>query len=267
MAEMAAAQSNEDLLLHYCQCMEGMKISVLSDFAHNDILRQQIALLFAQAQRGAEMLLVRGEPVLRAVDAPVQKLPALWRLLQNPALLYGVLGAGAVVSLFSNLRALLFFGLAAALVYLREGRKDEQKQSWTAAYELRLEALEAYIERQAQLLDAHVQDLCALLEDASAPLPELTLERDVMTLCQYVWAGAHEGCSLDSALNAAEKVIERSELEWAEYSEKTRRLYEVMPTRRESRTVYPALIKKTDGTLAQRGQRLENRERSYGRLL
>ena len=90
-------------------------------------------------------------------------------------------------------------------------------------------------------------------------MPDLPLDGDLMGLCQQVWAGTKQSQSLEGALNAAERLLERSELEWLEYSEETRHFYEVMPTRRESRTVYPALVKKSDGTLASRGQRLENR--------
>lgn len=262
MAEMTAAKSNEELLHSYRRCMEDIKMSVLADMAQDSILRQQVTLLFLQAECGAEMLLARGEPVLRARSVHEQRQPAIWRLLRFPALLYGVLGCGAAACLFSGLSglsAIPFLALAAALVYLRERQPTADAQTWTAVCELRAEALKAHIDRQTQLLDAHIQDLRTLLEEIRAPLPELPLDGDVMGLCQQVWASAKQNQPLEGALNAVERLLERSELEWVEYAEKTRQLYEVMPTRRESRTVFPALVKKSDGTLASRGQRLEKR--------
>lgn len=262
MAEMTAAKSNEELLHSYRRCMEDIKMSVLADMAQDSVLRQQVTLLFLQAEQGAEILLTRGEPMLCAGSMPEQRQPAIWRLLRFPALLYGVLGCGAAVCLLSGLPglpAIPFFVLAAVLVHLHEGQPSAGAQTWTAVCELRAEALKAHIDRQTQLLDAHIQDLRTLLEEIRAPLPELPLDGDVMGLCQQVWASAKQNQPLEGALNAVERLLERSELEWVEYAEKTRQLYEVMPTRRESRTVFPALVKKSDGTLASRGQRLENR--------
>ena len=263
MAEMTAAKSNEELLLSYRRCMEGIKMSVLADMAQDSILRQQVTLLFLQAECGAEMLLAR-ETVLRARSVHEQRQPVIRRLLNHPLLLYGVLGCGVAVCLLSGLPglpAIPFFVLAAVLVHLHERQPSAgaDAQTWTAVCELRAEALKAHIGRQTQLLDAHIQDLRTLLEETRAPLPDLPLDGDLMGLCQQVWAGTKQSQSLEGALNAAERLLERSELEWLEYSEETRHFYEVMPTRRESRTVYPALVKKSDGTLASRGQRLENR--------
>lgn len=264
MAEMTAAKSNEELLHSYRRCMEDIKMSVLADLAQDSILRQQVTLLFLQAECGAEMLLARGEPVLRARSVHEQRRPVIRRLLNHPLLQYGVLGCGAAVCLLSGLPglpAIPFFVLAAVLVHLHEGQPSAgaDAQTWTAVCELRAEALKAHIDRQTQLLDAHIQDLRTLLEEIRAPLPELPLDGDVMGLCQQVWASAKQNQPLEGALNAVERLLERSELEWVEYAEKTRQLYEVMPTRRESRTVFPALVKKSDGTLASRGQRLEKR--------
>lgn len=259
LSKMTAAGNSEELLKRYRDFMEGMKIHILSTLPQDDILRQQIALLFLQAERSAEILLIRGEPVLQAMNAPEAKLTWSQKLLKSSWPMYGLLGAGIASCLFSNLIAIPFFAASALLFSLREKNAAEETPRWTAVCGLRTEALEAHITRQAQLIDAHIQDLRALLEDASAPLPDLPLDQDVMTLCQRIWASASQAPSRDGTLDLVERVLERSELEWADYSEKTRRLYDVMPTHKDSRTIYPALVKKSDGTLVSRGQRLEHR--------
>ena len=81
-------------------------MSVLADMAQDSILRQQVTLLFLQAECGAEMLLARGEPVLRARSVHEQRQPVIRRLLNHPLLLYGVLGCGVAVCLLSGLPGL-----------------------------------------------------------------------------------------------------------------------------------------------------------------
>ena len=54
LAEAGQAESDSALLALYQRLLEQMKTSVLSDCVHEDVLRQQINLLFAQTARGAE---------------------------------------------------------------------------------------------------------------------------------------------------------------------------------------------------------------------
>jgi len=58
-------------------------------------------------------------------------------------------------------------------------------------------------------------------------------------------------------LLAAEQTLKRNGLEWVEFSEETRSCYQIMPTRKTARVVYPALRKIEDGALVCKGQYLE----------
>ena len=58
-------------------------------------------------------------------------------------------------------------------------------------------------------------------------------------------------------LFAAEQLLKQNGLEWLDFSEETRSCYQIMPTRKTARTVYPAVRKVEDGSLVCKGQYLE----------
>lgn len=264
MEEMAGAENNETLLACYCRFMEGMKTRVLSSMGGEEILRQQTVLLFLQAEHGAQLLLTRAEPTLRAENT--QSFPKQVRrsFLSSQILLYAVLGTGSLLSLSSGLiclRTLPFFAAAGAILYFRSVQKKEttvNSCNWKAVSEIRKDALENCIERQVQYIDAYIMDLRRLLDEVCTPKPDIPLEMEAVRLCQSVWACAQQNYPVDNVMDATDKLLEKNGLEWVEFSEQSRRLFDVMPTRREARTIYPALRKKEDGTLVSKGMQLKS---------
>ncbi len=254
------AQDNHELLHQYEKLLEQMKIRAMSSFPYDDVLRQQAALLFAQAAQGAQMLLTRGLPTVVQGEKPLNRQSRWQTFLQNPALLYAVLGAGAVFSLLAgggSWRCALFFGAAMGVAALKERFKPQEAALPTAVAPLQIETLDAFITRQAQLLDQHIADLQLLMQDAVEPLKDSAADPVTMSLCQYAWAAAKSDYPPESALYAAEKLLRMNDLTYVEYSPEARLCFDVMPTKNASRTVYPALKKISDGTLVSKGQYIE----------
>lgn len=261
LAEAGQAESDSALLTLYQRLLEQMKASVLSGCPHEDVLRQQIALLFAQASQGTELYLSRNIPTLeRGTPAGGKRVPAAATWLAKPAFLYAVLGAGLAFSLLAGKgawRCGLFFAAALALAAVRTMVPAQQEGPVSVRTGIRLEYLDALALRQAKLIDRQVEDLRALLDDMTAP-SDLPMEPAALALCQRTWAVANGQYPPESALYTAEQLLRANGLRWEEYDPARPQYYDVMPTKKAPRTVYPALCKLGDGSLVSKGQRLES---------
>lgn len=261
IAEIKDVSSAAEMLEACRRFTSGLKAHVLSCYRQNAVLQQMIALLFAENELGSELLLVREEPSVVLRPSQGEKKKSLReRVLLNPILLYALLAAGMIVSLFSGIEmwpCALFFAAAAGVAYMQNTapRSAQPQYQPRAAFSPELTA--AHIARQVQQLDAHIDDLQALLKEMELPGGDLPVERDTLSLCQLVWANAHQGYPAESMLLAAEQTLKRNGLEWVEFSEETRSCYQIMPTRKTARVVYPALRKIEDGALVCKGQYLE----------
>ncbi len=254
------ARDNNELLGQYQMLLEQMKVKALSSFPYDDVLRQQVALLFGEAAQGAQMLMVRGLPTVVQGDRPLQAVKPWQALLQNPILLYAVLGAGLVFSLLGggdSWRCALFFAAAIGVVAGSGRVKAPENAVATAVAPLQIEYMDGFITRQAQLLDQHIADLQLLLQDAVEPLRDTAVDPVTLSLCQYVWAFAKDNYPAESSLYTAEKLLRMNDLAFVEYTPEVRHCFDVMPTKNASRTVYPALKKVSDGMLVSKGQYIE----------
>lgn len=262
LARAKQAADDKELMAQYQMLMEQMKVQALSSFPYDDVLRQQIALLFNEALQGAELLFVRGLPVVVHGEKKQSARPSpMMDLLSNPMFMVVVLGAGLLLSLFLGGGAwkCAFLFAAALALALFNARTPVDNEVATAAAPLQIEYLDGFITRQARLLDQHISDLQLLLQDTLAPLTDVSLDPAALSLCQYVWAFAHSNYPAESALYSAEKLLRQNDIAWVEYAPETRAFFEVMPTQKQSRTIYPALRKISDGTLVVKGQYIESR--------
>ncbi len=261
------AEDNQALLTQYHMLMEQMKMEALAQFPHDDVLRQQTALLFYEAMQGAEMLLARSEPmIVRGNGGNAGKKRSffqqrLLRILMRRETSYVILGAGLLVCLLGSKelwRAAVFFVAALGVQVARERcAPAAETDTSRAVSKLRLEYLDAFILRQAKLLDQHMKELQTLFQDAIAPLTEETPDEAALLLCQYAWAAAKNDYPAESVLYAAEKLVHQTGLVWTEYSPQTRSAFDVLPSQQSARMIYPALRKNSDGTLVSKGQYIE----------
>lgn len=260
LEEAGQAEGDSALLALYRRLLEKLKTNALSDYPHDKTLCQAISLLFDQAVQGSELYLARSMPTLeRSMPEAERKVPAILSLLAKPVLLYAVLAAGLVFSLLAGSgawRCAVFFVAGLGLALARLAIPEKKQEAVSVRTGIRPEYLDAMIQRQAKLLDRQIADLRTLLDSIMVPA-DLPMDPVAMKLCQYVWAYANGSYPAESALYTAEKLLKNNDLCWADYSADTRRMYEVLPTRKDSRTVYPALQKCSDGTMAVMGQYLE----------
>lgn len=264
LARARQAKDDQELLSQYRMLMEQLKTQAMSGFPHDDVLRQQIALLFSEAEQGAELLLAHGQPVVERREGATgakKASPAL-RLLTQPAAGGAVAAAGLVFSLLAGRgawRCAPFFAVALGLCALSLRAPAREGAVSVAVAPLRIEFLDGFILRQAQLLDRHIEDLRLLLQDALAPASDVSLDPITLSLCQYVWAFANSNYPAESARGTAEKLLRTHDIAWVEYEPGLRNYFDVMPTKNAAHTVYPALRKISDGTLVCRGQYVEPR--------
>lgn len=261
LEEAGKTESDSALLTLYQRLLEQMKANAVSNCHCEETLRQLIPLLFAQASQGAELYLARSLPALER-DRPMakEKVHIVMNWLANPVILCAVLGAGLVYSLLAGggaWRCALFFAVGLGITLARVRAPKDSEGTISIRTGIRLEYLDELILRQARQLDRQVEDLRTLVDSIATP-PDLPLDQTSISLCQYVWAFANDTYPAESALDAVEKLMRNNDLCWVEFSPETRRMYHVLPTRKATRVVYPALKKLSDGTLVAMGQYLEN---------
>ena len=265
LARAREATDDNELLEQYRMLLEQMKLKAMSMFPHDDVLRQQTALLFYEAAQGAEMLLVRGKPVVvQESKSAASKIPGVLSFLKNPIITWAILGAGLVFSLLAGKGAwkcsiFMILGLAASVLNSKAAPSGFSGAVPKAVSSLQMEYLDGFITRQAQLLDRHISDLQLLFQDTVAPVTDVSLDMVTLNLCQYVWAFANFNYPAESALFTAEKLLKQNDIAWSEYKSSLRGYFDVMPTQKDSRTVYPALFKISDGTLVCKGQYIEQK--------
>lgn len=264
LASARQAQDDQQLLSCYRMLMEQMKMEALAQFPHEDVMRQQTALLFYEAMQGAEMLLAKGEPVVVKGKEKAGPRGGV-RLLKRPETSYVILGAGLVMSVLGGRACWQLAPLfAVALLLLELKRRDAGSADDTdgrAVSPLRVEYLDGFIDRQAKLLDQHIADLRLLLQDSLSPVQEASLESSTQQLCQYVWACANGEYPAETALDAAQRTLQQNDMAWLEYTPEKQAWFDVMPTQRQSCMVYPALCRLSDGTLVRKGQYIEGVQR------
>ncbi len=256
-------QDDKSLLAYYKTWMEQLKTYAMSQHPHDNQLRQVIALLFYQAMQGAELALVRGQPTIefRQAESAPSKTPRIPAFLSHPLVRCGVLVIGMAAALFSGIGSwwcAVIFAAAAGLEALCMISKETGITEPTAVCSLRLDALESFMNKQVRLLDQQIEDLDHLLSDQETSTSS-EIDPTVLSLCQNVWSVNHASYPAETALYMAEKVLEQNDAAWAEYAADRRGWFEVLPTRQDSRTIYPAIVKASDHSLIMRGQYIEKR--------
>ena len=262
LKQVEADCSSKDLISRYKTLMEEMKIFVISRHPHEDVFNQMIAVLFSAAAEGAELLPVRGDPVVVYAPEEAQE-PEGWmkRVAVHPMVRLVLLGLGTVVSFFAGLRGLpcaaVFLGTA-ALQTLALRTKEKPAALPTAETPMSGEYLDSFITRQAKHLDQQIEDIRKLCEDMTRASDE-PLDDALAALCQHVWAVEYAGYPAESAVYMAEKILRDTGNEWVEYGPEMRNAFEVMTTRQASRTIFPAIRRIDDGTVTCRGQYVETK--------
>lgn len=264
LAELKDAGNEDEILVVYHRFWESLKVHVLSCFEHEEILRQQIILLFIEADKAADILRVREAPQVTLVHKTPEKMKWLHRILISPvpACVAAFLGVALGINAGRKVwyLTLLFAITAALLLYHFKTDAEFPKSGYTVKVSINQKLLEHQILRQVQLVDAHIADLKALQNDLLTPMNDILPDKTSISLCQYVWGNAHQGYPINSTLMMAEKMMRQNDMEWVPYQEDTTAFFDVMPTRRESRMVYPALRKISDGTLLCKGQYLKDND-------
>ena len=253
------------LLAHYKTWMEQLKTYAMSQHPHEDQLRQAIALLFCQAMQGAEMALVRGLPTIEFRQAPSapSRAPRFPAFLCHPLARCAVLAAGMAAAMFSGISCwwcALVFAAAAGLEALCMIPRETGKTEPAAVSSIRLDVLESFMNKQVRLMDRQIEDLKNLLSDQETGGGG-EIDPTALSLCQNVWSVHHASYPAETALYMAEKYLEQNDAVWAEYTAERRGWFEVLPTRQDSRTIYPAIVSASGHSLLRRGQYIENRNR------
>lgn len=261
LSQVKSAESNEVVLAVFQQFWEALKVHVLSSYGHEATLRQQIALLFKESGTAAEMLLIREEPRLSVVHPQASSEKKLPDILHSPMLIYGVALFGIFLSMVAGGNAwqyaLLFGAIAGIEYYLTQKVNSLTQPQYEIKSILNADMFEKQMLRQVQLIDAHIADLHMLHDDVLQPMGDVILDKTSISLCQYVWASAKQGYPVESTLMMAEKLMAQNDMEWVHYQPEHQLFFDVMPTKKTSRMVYPALRKTSDGTLICKGQYLK----------
>ena len=253
--------SPQELVSQHRMLMEQIRMQVVSSYPHEEVLRQAIILLFQQAQEGAGYLLCRGQPEVSTSGAASPKgMPALLRrVLNNPIVLYALLGAGVVLSFFAGSGAwkcAILFAAALAVAIFR-GTGSEEGGTVEVKVPTNLEYVDSFITAQARLLDQHIEDLKLLIRDLTDEQPaEITADRQAAKICQYVWGNRISGMPTDQAYETAEDWLRRNGLHWQAYDEAHSHAFDVLPTKLKTTTFFPAILTE-DGAVVCRGQYLK----------
>lgn len=279
------AENMQNLLSRYSMLMEEMRMQTISEYPYDENLRQMIILLFQSAIQGAEFSLVQGEPVLvdRADSAQKAKLEPdthrlgffnreplgkriisfLKMLLAGPIPTILLLTVGVIYCLahWPTLPycVLIMAGAIVATLCstLLFRKKDTETVRPTIKTTFRTGRLDSFITSQSRLLDQQIADLKLLLQDIQNPEVESNVDTDALKLCQQVWGVSNNTYPIESAYFTAEKLLLNSGAEWAAYSQQTRSMYDVMSTKLNSRTIFPAICSRQDGTVLAKGQYVE----------
>lgn len=268
LSRVSQVKDDKELIDIYQMLLEQLKTGIIGYYQHDVYLRQIIVLLFQEASQGSEILLTKSLPTLEFSSNSKQGKESLFiRILLNPILSYVILAGGFIFSILVGMKKMpfsgycaCFFAVGLALVIFQNIYKEKAKGKGAlpvATSSIKIDNLDRFITRQTQLIDQHISDCEQLLEDLTEIPTDDTLNSDVKTLCQYVWAFANSGYPKESALYKAESILEKNDIAWVEYSPEKQSYYDIMPTKKESRIVYPALEKISDGTLVAKGQYLE----------
>ena len=259
-----AVKDSKELVSLYQDLMGQLKNYAIAEHTRDEALCQAIALLFSQASQSAELALSQSLPTVKyaKMDSRPARSGKLLSLLLLPAVRYCLYGAGLVLCLLSSLRAwpgAVMFAAAAALEFAGgHALKNSGDAVPVAVVAIQTDYLERFISRQVKNLDQQIQDMEALLVNDRVT-EDVEIDDLVMVLCQSVWACANAGYSTEAALFNAEKLLARNGLRAVEYTPETRTWFDVMPTRMESCTVYPALKKISDNTMVLKGQYIEKK--------
>lgn len=263
LKEVKEARSNEEVLRLYQRLLENMKASAMTALPHDEFLRQSVALLFKEAAGSAEILLARGQPYVVTAHVPARgrkPLLSATSFAAKPIALNAVLLAGLAVSLSAfpqGWLSALFFAAALALFAFSQRRKRPGEKAVEAKADLRTDYLDAFIQRQAIELDAHIQDLRALICDKEDVPAADAPDENALSLCQYAWGAANGGYPPQAACAAAEKLLKQNGLQWLDYQPGHRAYFDILPTRKAARTVLPAIRRQEDGGLVRKGQYIE----------
>ena len=254
---------DQELMDWYKNLMEELKLHAMAEYPHEDVLKQMIALLFCDTMSDAEILFVRGKPTIARPreDAAAPVTSWVQRIILHPYARLALLGIGAALNLFAGLRAIpgsLVILAAAALQVTADRAKRRPAVMPVAESAIQKESLDTFITRQMEKMDQCIADAKHLCEDM-AGVVEQPFDTALATLCQHVWAVANANYPIESALYLSEKLLKQMRAEWMPYTPELRNAFEILSTRKASRTIFPAVRQTDDGAVVCRGQYLETR--------
>lgn len=227
----------------------------------DDLLRQQTGILFACVKTSLSLLdITQNTKVWVAQTATDKPKGGVWRWLLLLALaLTAAIGFDAYV----RGRWLLFAGAAAAAVlgvagWLMQRRAGKQEAVWNAdrlkvTAKPDTEQLFQAVEAQMRAIDRYINDFAYLNEQnaLSHSAPDAQSIAVLADLMQAVYET--EGEAGDDAAAAAEHLLASMGVRAAGYTPQDTRLFTVLPSISETRTLSPALVSAKDGTLLRRG--------------
>lgn len=227
----------------------------------DDLLRQQTGILFACVKTSLNLLDISlTSKVWVAQTAAGKPKGGVWRWL-----LLAALALAAVISTFAYLRGqwLLFAGAAAAamlgtagwLLQRRAAKQagifDEDRLKVTTKPDT--EQLFKAVEAQMRAIDRYINDFAYLNEQSalSHSVPDAQSISVLADLMQAVYET--DGEAGEDAAAAAEHLLASLGVRAAGYTPQDARLFTVLPSISETRTLSPALLATKDGALLRRG--------------
>lgn len=226
----------------------------------DDLLRQQTGILFSCCKTSLNLLDISVTTKVWVAQSHAQKPKkrfSYWAMLSACALQLALL-----VYAYSNKVWLLcvpsggsFIATIIGWISLAKGRKPEEPNDDRLKVTARpdTEKLFAAIDAQMKSIDRYINDFAYLNEQNAIQNGSAYVENNALLaeLMQAVYEC--EGDARDEAVSAAERLLESIGVRAVDYATADARLFNVLPSITETRTLVPALLSQKDGALLYRG--------------
>ena len=227
----------------------------------DDLLRQQAGILFSCVKTSLNLLDISvTTKVWIAQEVAQNSGRRAWAWLATVSLLaLAVCGAWAWLSsqwtLFAGLIAAASLGVAGFLTYGRALRKraviDDDRVKVTARPDV--DKLFRAIDVQMQAIDRYINDF-AYLNEQSALSGGAPDDRHIAALADLMQAVYEvEGDEGEAAQTAAQRLLTGMGVRAVSFTPQEQRLFTVLPSVNDTRTLTPALLCEKDGALLRRG--------------
>ena len=224
----------------------------------NDLLRQQTGVLFGCVKTAVGLLDVSVTSKVWELQSQKAASPKGGNGLLGAALLIQA-GAGAycyaIGQLIPMIALLAALGVA-GVALLRKKPKAEPKQQEErikVSFLPDLERLFAEIDGQMQAIDGYVNDFAYLNEqmDNAPGGGDSKMAEAMANMLEAVYESGPDTCG--SVEDAAEAILSGLGLAALRYGRETRHLFTVLPSKNESQTMVPAIVRASDHLLLKRG--------------